>query len=593
MKLIGVLLSAITAPTVGGSVKALVRLLVILLIAVVAFSIGFHVIMGVEGREFSWITSLYWTLVTMTTLGFGDIVFESDLGRLYSVVVLLVGAVLILILLPFTFIQLVYLPFRAAVQHAKAPRRLPEETRGHILLTGRDPVEELLMRRAEAAGIPYALIVADTDQAVALHDAGYRVLVGDLDDPHTYRAARVDRAALVVTARSDQTNTNVAFTVREVTAAGMVVATATSADAVDVLELAGCDRVIQLGELLGEAFAARILSPTARSTVLSVFDDLVVAEASAAGTSLVGRSLAELDLRGRFGVSVVGLWDRGHLELATPTSRVTATSILLIVGRPEQIGAYDVALTSADAPGGGSDASEPHELVVILGGGRVGRALAASLTDAGIDHRIVDRLPERISHLDTHVVGDAADRAVLTDAGIDRATAVAVTTHDDDTNVYLTLYCRRLRPDIEILSRVRTDRNLTTMHRAGADVVLSYASTGAMVAWNALRGGSTLVLAEGLVVFRAPVPSKLVGRTLAEASIPSETGCTVIGMVQAGGSRTDVDGDTLLSAEVELVLIGGADAEERFLSRYGSRRRRRRWQRHPSVTDDRTAAGRG
>ena len=33
-----------------------------------------------EGREFSWWTSVYWTLVTMSTLGFGDIVFTSDLG---------------------------------------------------------------------------------------------------------------------------------------------------------------------------------------------------------------------------------------------------------------------------------------------------------------------------------------------------------------------------------------------------------------------------------------------------------------------------------------------------------------------------------
>ena len=498
MKFVGVLLSAISAPIAGGSVKALVRLLVVLLVTVIAFSIGFEVIMAFEGREFSWITSLYWTMVTMTTLGFGDIVFESDVGRLYSVVVLLVGAVLILILLPFTFIQLVYLPFRAAVQHAKAPRALPEDTRGHLLLTGRDPVEELLMRRAEAAGIPYALIVDDTDRAVALHDAGYRVLVGDLDDPDTYRAARVEQAALVVTARSDQVNTNVAFTVREVTDAGLVVATATSADAVDVLELAGCDRVIELGKLLGRAFAARILSPTARSTVISSFGDLVIAEASAAGTPLVGRTVAELDLRRRFGVAVVGLWDRGELELATPSSRVAETSILLIAGRNGQLAAYDAAFTASGAVDDGSEPATPHELVVILGGGRVGRAVAAELTAAGVDHRIVDRLPERIAHLADHVVGDAADRAVLAEAGIDEASAVVITTHDDDTNVYLTLYCRRLRPDIEILGRVRTDRNLTTMHRAGADVVLSYASTGAMEAWNALRGGSTLVLAEGL-----------------------------------------------------------------------------------------------
>jgi integrase len=188
----------------------------------------------------------------MTTLGFGDIVFETDLGRMYSVVVLLTGALLILILLPFTFIQLVYLPWRSAVREARTPRSLPQDTEGHLVLTGRSPMERSLMRRASTVGVPYVLLVEDIEEAAALHDDGYPVMVGDLDDPATYRAARVDQAAMVVTARSDQANCNVAFTVREVTDRGLVIATAHSADAVDVLHLAGADCVLQLGRMLAE-----------------------------------------------------------------------------------------------------------------------------------------------------------------------------------------------------------------------------------------------------------------------------------------------------------------------------------------------------
>ena len=42
-----------------------------------------------EGRSYSWITGFYWTLTTMSTLGFGDITFTSDIGKIFSVVVLL------------------------------------------------------------------------------------------------------------------------------------------------------------------------------------------------------------------------------------------------------------------------------------------------------------------------------------------------------------------------------------------------------------------------------------------------------------------------------------------------------------------------
>ena len=77
------------------------------------------------------------------------------------------------------------------------------------------------------------------------------------------------------------------------------------------------------------------------------------------------------------------------------------------------------------------------------------------------------------------VEGDAADQRVLRRAGLENASAVLVTPRDDDLNVYLTLYVRKLRPELQIVARSILDRNVTTLHRAGADAVLSYASLGA------------------------------------------------------------------------------------------------------------------
>jgi voltage-gated potassium channel len=568
VKLAASMMAMLAAPLAGGKARAILRLGLVFVLAVVLFAAGFQLIMtAVEGREFSWVSAVYWTLVTMTTLGFGDIVFETDLGRIYSLVVLMVGALLILILLPFTFIQLVYLPWRAAVREARTPRALPTDTRDHLLITGRGPMEEALMRRAANAGVPYVLLVEDPEEAASLHDHGYPVMVGDLDDPATYRAARVDQAAMVVTARNDQANTNVAFTVREVTDRGIVVATANSEDAVDVLHLAGADCVLQLGELLGRMFAQRILEPTARSSIISTFENLVIAETSAAGTELVGRTLAELDLRHRFGVSVVGLWDRGELRAATPHLRIEESSILLLAGTREQVYAYDEAYSEGEAAAGGNGEPGP---VVVLGGGRVGRAVARNLEEAGQPCRVVEKQAYRVRHLpdESKVIGDAADLEVLREAGIEAAPAVVVTTHDDDTNVYLTLYSRRLRPRAEILGRVELERNVTTMHRAGADFVLSYASMGAIEAWNALRDDSTLLLAEGLVVFRVPMPASLAGRPLRSTDIPATTGCSVIGIVRAGECATELHLDEPLPGDTELLLIGDDDAEERFYARF-------------------------
>ncbi len=566
MKFLTPLLSMLAAS--GGSTRgrAALRLVGVFLVSIVVFSIGFHAIMAFEGRDFSWWSSVYWTVVTMSTLGFGDIVFESDLGRMYSVLVLLTGSVLILMLLPFTFIQFVYVPWREAQRRARAPRQLPADTRGHLLVTGLEPLQEVLIQRAGTAGVPWVLLVEDVDLAISLSDAGYSVMYGQLDDPDTYRAARAQQAAMLVTARSDTVNTNIVFTMREVTDAATAVATANSQDSIDVLELAGCDRVLDLGTLLGRSFAQRMLSPGARSRIISSFEDLEVAESAVHGTSLVGRRLAELDLRARVGVSVIGAWDRGRLHMARPGLEIEEHHVLVLLGRRDQLDAYDDLLAADDALGA-RQVDEAH--VVVLGGGRVGRATAHALVEAGISTTIVERRPERIRPGASYVQGDAADRDVLRRAGIDRATGVVVTTHEDDVNVYLTIYCRRLRPDVEILGRVNVDRNLSTMHRAGADFVLSYASTGASEAWNLLRPDSVLVLAEGLLVFEVPVPDELARRPLAEADIPDETGCQVVGLVSPDGRvTTRIDPAEPLPADGKLMLIGDEQGQEDFYGSY-------------------------
>jgi Trk K+ transport system NAD-binding subunit len=185
-----------------------------------------------------------------------------------------------------------------------------------------------------------------------------------------------------------------------------------------------------------------------------------------------------------------------------------------------------------------------------------------------IPSRIVEKQPDRIRDTAHYVEGDAADIAVLKRAGIEGAPSVVVTTHDDDVNVYLTNYCRRLRADAQIIARARLDRNVSTLHRAGADFVLSYASTGANAIWNMLSADNTLQVAEGLDVFRVPVPRKLAGKPLTQARIREETGCTVVASVSGGDFEPNPDPTVPLPAEGQLVLVGDSESEHRFLSRY-------------------------
>jgi Trk K+ transport system NAD-binding subunit len=566
MKTLALFLSYLSTSLQRRNLRVMGFLIAVFVVMVAIYSTVFHVLMEREGEHHSWATGVYWTLVTMTTLGFGDVTFTSDAGRLFSVVVLLSGSIFLLVLLPFTFIQFVFAPWMAMREAARAPRQLPDDTEGHLVLTGLGPIEDALIRRADHSGVPYVVITGELEEGLRLYDRGYRVMIGDLDDPATYRSARAGEAALVAATRSDVANTNITFTVREVSRTVPIVATASSPPSVEILRLAGADEVLRLGQMLGQAMAERTLGPDGRSHVVGEFAGVQIAEANVAGTKLVGHTLGEARLRAGLGIGIIGIWRRGILEVATAATVLDATTVLVMAGTPEQLARYDERYAATD---------EQARPMVVIGGGRVGRAAGRAFEAAGIPYRIIEQRPDRVHDNPVYVPGDAAELAVLEAAGIRQASGVVITTHDDDVNVYLANYCRRLRDDIKIVGRANVDRNVSTLYRAGADAVLSYASAGATAIWNRVMDNDTVFVSEGLNAFRRPVPPKLAGTTLKDSHIRKDTGCSVVAIERDGVMNGNPSPDDVLPPSGSLVLIGDAASETRYVERYGARRRRR------------------
>jgi len=540
--------------------RILVRFLLALAGLVILYSVLFHYIMAWEGRDYSWVTGFYWTLTVMSTLGFGDITFHGDVGRIFSICVLLSGVLFLLILLPFTFIQFFYAPWMEAQTAARAPRELSERTSGHIVITFLGPITSALIKKLKQYKYHYAVLVPELQEALHLADQDVNVVVGELDDPETYRKLRIEQAAMLVTTCNDMVNTNVASTARGVSDEVPIIASARDEASVDILKLAGSTHVLRLDEMMGLSLARRTIGSDAMAHVIGQIEDLLIAEANVAGTPLVGKTLLESKLRENAGVTVLGTWERGRFEAAGPDTLITENTVLVMACTREQIKNYDQLFCIYHVT---------DEPVVILGGGRVGRATSRALKKRNIDHRIVEREAELIKDDGKYIHGNAADLETLKSAGIMTAPTVIITTHDDDTNIYLTIYCRRLRPDIQIICRTTQERNIATLHRSGADFVMSYASMGANMIFNLLNRSDILMVAEGLDVFKVKLPSTLSGKTLAESEIRQKTGCNVVGIRTADGIQCNPDVTLPLPNNSEIILIGSAKAENRFLKLYG------------------------
>lgn len=546
------------------NIRSLAQFIIVLMVLVLVYSVLFHFIMEYEGHKHSWVTGFYWTLTVMSTLGFGDITFDSDLGRIFSMVVLATGIIFLLVLLPFTIIQFFYAPWVEAVAAARTPRKVEDGTEGHVILTRHDAVTDDLVAKLEQFGRGYVLLVPDFDDASRLHDMGFRVVFGPLDQTDTYVSAGAPSAAMIAATSDDVTNTNVAFMARQVAPEVPIVATSTNPTATAILEHAGASGVFQLGEMMGRTLARCMVGGDAVTHVVGNVDELLIAEANAHRTPLVGKTIRENRLTD-LGVSVIGLWDRGEFQHALPDTVVAEHAILLLAGSQDQLTNYDEAFVIYNV------SIKP---VLIIGWGSVGVAAAKALTERGVEWKAIERDPNRIRPTDEHtarvIVGDATDPALLKQAGLFDAPAVLVTTHDDSLNIYLTIYCRSVRPDIQIISRATLKQNTETLHRAGADFVHSYASMGATSIFNQIVGDRIATVTEGLDIFRRPVPASLDGLPLSECGIRDRTGCTLIALKDPSeGLIANPPASTVLRSGQEMVLAGGNEAESRFLDAYG------------------------
>jgi voltage-gated potassium channel len=531
-----------------------------LFLIVCLYSVSFHLLMMYEDRYYSWITGFYWTMTVMSTLGFGDITFHSDIGLLFTMFVLITGVLFFLIILPFTFIQFFYAPWLEAQESARTPRALPDSTRDHVIITSIDPVSTRLIEYLNRQHIPYYIVTANPQEASALLDQDYHVVVGEPDRPETYRQIQVDKAALVVVTNDDLISTNISFTIRQVSQDVPIVTNANHEHSIDILEFSGNISVYEFMKMLGESLSRGAYGVGQGANVIGRFDDLLISELPVRYTDIEGKTLAESGIRPITGVTVIGIMKEGRFMAPSPQAVIKSDAIMILAGSTSQLKVFEETFPVRYT----QDPDKPQ--VLILGGGRVGQVAAQTLTEHGITYRIIEKRTVRADgpHNEFTIIGDAADINTLKEAGIDSAKSVIVTTHSDDMNIYLAFYCRQLRPDIQIISRSILERNVSKLHMAGADQVMSYSSLGAGIIFQLLRPNEVSLFTEGLRVLNRMAGTELAGKTIMNSGIREKTGFSIIAIRRDGRLTVSPGPEIEIKEQDELIVIGTAENEKLF-----------------------------
>jgi len=532
----------------------------ILLFFVGGYMVAYRHLMGQErGDSVSWVESFYWVLTTMSTLGYGDITFKEDAGRIFSMAVMFTGVIYLFIVLPFFFMEFLYKPFMEYQMGARVPRKFEGVKERHVILTHYDTISHALMDKLSQFGYPFVLVVEQLNEALRIHDMGMPVMLGSLDEIETFEKAAIEKAAMVVATDDDIRNVNIAFRARDAAPNVPVTATCSRTTSEDILKLAGANHVIRHSKQMGSFLARSISCTDTRTHVIGSFDEVLIAEATIHGTPLVGLILKETDLREELGVNVVGMWERGRFDAPNPEANLTNHTVLLLAGTESHFKAYDEKFRGYETN---------NAPVIIIGAGRVGRSTAHALEDMSVPYRVVETDEVKAGKVKNATVGDASERSVLERAGINKAPAVVITSHSDETNVYLTIFCRKLRPDIQIITRAFLHRNVEPLHRAGADFVMSQDNMGANTIFNLLNRAEILMVTEGLDVFSQKTPQSLVNVKVKDSKIREKTGCSIVAIKGDSGTVITPSPEDVFAEGGEIILIGDEAAEKEFEEKY-------------------------
>ena len=141
-------------------------------------------------KAVSLVECFYWVLTTMSTLGYGDITFKGDAGRLFSMMVMFTGVFYLFIVLPFVFMEFLYKPFMEYQTGARVARKFDHPEGNHVILTHYDSISHELMEKLTQFGYPFVLVVENLKEALRLHDMDFPVILGSLDERKLFKMLR-------------------------------------------------------------------------------------------------------------------------------------------------------------------------------------------------------------------------------------------------------------------------------------------------------------------------------------------------------------------------------------------------------------------
>ena len=315
---------------------AVFLLCIILLIGVFGYKAISH---------YSWVDALYMTVITMTTVGFGEVVPLDDTSKIFTIFLILASVVIVGYAL--SIITEYILSKNDMEEHKyKKMQKQIDGFKNHIVICGYGRNGRQAARKLRAYKKEFVVIEKNKEIEERLQLEAVPYVIGNANEDEVLKTAGVDRASCFISALpNDADNLFVVLSTRQLNKTINIISRASSESSYDKLKFAGANNVILPDKIGGDHMASLVVVPGLMEFVdnLSIVGksniniEEVAVEKLFSGNQ--GKTIKDLDLRKKTGCTVIGYKNEKGEYIVNPEADLSLApnSKIIVLGRPEQI----------------------------------------------------------------------------------------------------------------------------------------------------------------------------------------------------------------------------------------------------------------
>jgi voltage-gated potassium channel len=314
-----------------------------LVMAVAVFGLGAGVVGFMILEDMDPLSALYMTVITLSTVGFGEVAPLHPAGRIFVILLIFFGVVIAGSVATFVGEHLLGGHFRHLVARRKMETKLKKMS-NHFIIAGFGRVGQQVAREFLGKKVPFVVIEKEESSIDRILEEGFVPLRGDATDDEVILEAGIDRAqTLISTLPEEAQNVYLTLTARHMNPKLNIIARADFEEGEKKLLRAGADHVVIPHVLGGIRMAKAALQPhvvdfmhmASMGEEGLLVEELMVPEDS----TLVGKTLAESGLKQRYRISIIGVKQQGRKMNINPDSsiRLNGSDVLVVIGQVEDL----------------------------------------------------------------------------------------------------------------------------------------------------------------------------------------------------------------------------------------------------------------